>query len=332
LRWDIDKFHLKYGSWLERAREPRFFDLPKLLVQDMRNRSLQRRLVATYDDQQFYNRKNFNDIISSGSEYDLKYILALFNSRLLNYWYARQFDNVHVNPSYFRQLPVYPADKATQDELVALVDRLLTVHAELNRLREQGYKIDAVRRRVSVPYDGLLQDLLATNGSVLTLTLFDALASGSVAIAPGSDLQATVGSKVYERGDSVVLRFRLLTLTVHDSRLRRFLAAYLSRPQWQGKTWDGLKSAVQIPDGTDALAAFFALEAERIDHIETLLDNAARLDTDIDTRVLDLYGIKNAADRTRILGSAPAQADDETTENVNVDDPDSVLPQRDDIA
>ena len=256
----------------------------------------------------------------------------MFNSRLLNYWYARQFDNVHVNPAYFRQLPIHPADKDVQAELVALVDELLTVHAELNRYREHGYKIDAVRRRVSVPYDGLLQDLLATDGSVLVLTLFDALASGSVAIVSGSDLQATVSSKVYERGDSVILRFRLLALTVPDAPLRRYLAGCLSRPQWQGQTWDGLKSAVRLPDGDAALAAFFALEAERIAHVESLLAAAARLDEDIDTRVLDLYGITNTADRARILGSAPAQEDDETTATINPTEPNGIPPQEEETA
>ena len=327
LRWDNNKYHLKYGDWLCRGREPRFFEKPKLLVQDMRNHSLQRRLVAMYDDRQFYNRHNYSNIIAKGSEYDLKYILALFNSRLLNYWYARRFDNVHVNPSHFRQLPIYPADTETQAKLVALVDKLLAVHAELNRFREQDYKIDPVCRRVSVPYDRLLQDLLFTNGSVLTLTLFDALASSSVAIAPGADLQATVSSKVYERGDRVVLRFHLFALTVPDAQLRRYLAGFLSRPQWQGQQWDGLKSAVHIPDGDDALTAFFALEAQRITHIENLLDAVTRLDDNIDVRVLDLYGITDAADRARILGSASAQEDDETAANVNATEPDGILTQ-----
>lgn len=280
-----------------------------------------------YDDRQFYNRHNYSNIIAKGSEYDLKYILALFNSRLLNYWYARRFDNVHVNPSHFRQLPIYPADTETQAKLVALVDKLLAVHAELNRFREQDYKIDPVCRRVSVPYDRLLQDLLFTNGSVLTLTLFDALASSSVAIAPGADLQATVSSKVYERGDRVVLRFHLFALTVPDAQLRRYLAGFLSRPQWQGQQWDGLKSAVHIPDGDDALTAFFALEAQRITHIENLLDAVTRLDDNIDVRVLDLYSITDAADRARILGSASAQEDDETAANVNATEPDGILTQ-----
>jgi hypothetical protein len=37
-----------------------------------------------------------------------------------------------------------------------------------------------------------------------------------------------------------------------------------------------------------------------------------RIDEKIDERVLDLYGITNAADRQRILGSAPTEEEEET--------------------
>ncbi len=77
LRWGKVQHFLKYGSWLQRLREPKYFDSPKLLVQDMRNRALKRRLVATFDEKQFYNRHNFSNIIIAANEnYSLKYILA----------------------------------------------------------------------------------------------------------------------------------------------------------------------------------------------------------------------------------------------------------------
>src|SRR5207302_808213 len=144
-RWGKKHHYLKYGSWLYSVPKSKFFDSPKLLVQDMRNRALKRRLVATFDDQKFYNRHNFSDIIAKDAAYDLKYILALFNSSLLNYWFARQFDNVHINPSYFRQLPIFPADVAAQAIFVTLVDDILAKHAELNRLRAQEYTIRQLR-------------------------------------------------------------------------------------------------------------------------------------------------------------------------------------------
>lgn len=304
--WGKEKPHLNYGSHLYRAYDSKYFERPKLIIIRFRNKSLKRRLVVAYDEQGFYARENFSVINAGSADYDLKYLLALVNSSVLNFWYARRNDQVTINPVYFRQLPIFPADRETQAGFVTLVDALLAKHRKLNALREQGYTIHAASGRIAVPYDGLLEELLATNGGVLTLSLFDALASGLASIAPGSDLQATVSGRVQERGLLVALRHRTLGLNVPDARLRRYLAGYLGRPRWQGKTWADIKDA-PLPDGGAALDAFFALEAARIAHIQALLDDAARLDADIDRGVLDLYRIADPADRARILGSSPPQ-------------------------
>ncbi len=282
----------------------------------MRNRALKRRLVATFDDQKFYNRHNFNDIIAKDPNYNLKYILALFNSSLLHYWFARQFDNLHINPSYFRQLPIYPANAETQAVFVALVDALLVWHTELNVLREQGYTIKQKRdgsNRIDVPYDVLLTEMQQANRTFPTLTLYDARAIGLFSIPERCDMQASVSSNSYipERYlTSLVLRHNKLWFEVPDDKLRRYLLSYLSRPQWQGKTWDEFKSVALIPEDTDALDAFFALEQQKQQRIATLLDAISRTDTEIDERVLDLYSITNVTDRQRVLGSAPIEEDE----------------------
>jgi type I restriction enzyme M protein len=64
LRWGDKQPYLKYGNWLCRPRESKYFESPKLIVQYMRNRALKRRLVVTFDDQKFYNRHNFSDVIA----------------------------------------------------------------------------------------------------------------------------------------------------------------------------------------------------------------------------------------------------------------------------
>ena len=67
-----------------------------------------------------------------------------------------------------------------------------------------------------------------------------------------------------------------------------------------------------------ALNAFFALEQQRVQAITVFLDDIQRIDAEIDERVLDLYGITDAADRQRILGSAPVE--EEEANVVDVDD------------
>ena len=313
LRWGETQPYINYGNWLCRPREAKFFDSPKLLVQDMRNRALKRRLVATYDEQKFYNRHNFSDIIAKDPKYDLKYILALFNSSLLNYWFARQFDNVHINPSYFRQLPIYPADASTQMGFVKLVDDILAKHAELTRLKKQGYTIRQLRdgnALIEVPYDALLQELQVENHNYPVLTLYDARALSMFNIPDRCDIQATISSNVFipERySDTLVLRHNKLWLEVPDERLRRYLLGYMSRPRWRGKTWDEIKSSALLPEDISALEVFFASESQRKRRILSLLDELHQIDAEIDQRILDLYSIMDEVDRQRILGSAPVE-------------------------
>jgi len=330
LRWGTKRPYLKYGNWLGRPRESKFFESPKLLVQDMRNRALKRRLVATFDDQKFYNRHNFSDIIAKDAKFDLKYILALFNSSLLNYWFARQFDNVHINPSYFRQLPIYPADSAAQAVLVTLVDAISAKHAELNKFRTQGYIIRQQRNGntlIEVSYDTLLSVLQSAHPNFPTLTLFDALAIGLFSIPERCDLQASISSNIYipdRYPTSLVLHHNKLWFEVPDDDVRRYLRNYLSRPQWRGKTWDDLKNKALIPEGPATLRTFFAAEAQQISHIGALLEEIKRIDGEIDEHVLDLYGITNPADRQRILGSAPVEE-----EEIENEDEEAITPPMD---
>ena len=282
----------------------------------MRNRALKRRLVATFDDQKFYNRHNFSDIIAKDARYDLKYILALFNSSLLNYWFARQFDNVHINPSYFRQLPIYPADKGTQAQFVTLVDAILTKQATLNALREQGYTIKTRRDgtyMIEVPYDTLLSELQQSNPDYPVVTLFDARSLGYLRIPEQCDLNAAVSSNVYipeKYPTSLVLRHNKLWFEIADDAVRRYLYGSLKHPRWQGKTWDDMKHTVLVAEDTDSLKTFFALREQKIRAITTLLNDIKQIDREIDERVLDLYGINDRGDRQRILGSAPVEEDE----------------------
>jgi type I restriction enzyme M protein len=316
IRWGSKQPYVKYGSWLCRPREAKFFESSKLLVQYMRNRALKRRLVATFDDQKFYNRHNFSNIIAKDANYDLKYILALFNSSLLNYWFARQFDNVNINPDYFRQLPIFPADASTQSVFVLLVNEILSRHIELNKFRVQGYIIRQQRNGgilIEAPFDTLLQELQTANRNFPVLTLYDARAVNLFGIPDRCDLQAAISSNIYvpeKYPSTLVLRHNKLWLEVPDDDVRRYLQAYLTSPRWQGKIWDEIKNSALMPENAQALQMLFAEEAKKKQHIMTLLDEIKRIDEEIDERVLDLYGITNRADRQRILGSAPLEVEE----------------------
>jgi adenine-specific DNA-methyltransferase len=134
--------YVSYGPWLWCARDEKFFDQPKLLLQAMRNKSLARRLVATYDNEKFYNAHNLANIIAKeGSGYDLRYILGCFNSTLLNFWYKAHFPNVNINPGDFRKIPIRrvkfsePIEKSRYVEMTKKVDAMLMAKAQFRKAK-----------------------------------------------------------------------------------------------------------------------------------------------------------------------------------------------------
>lgn len=114
--------YLNYGNWLWCPRDEKYFNQPKILFIRLRNKSLSRKLIGAFDDMKYYNRDNFNNIIQKDKSLSLKYILALFNSSLINYWYKTHFDNVNINPEQVRMIPIKKVLIEVQNVFIILVD------------------------------------------------------------------------------------------------------------------------------------------------------------------------------------------------------------------
>jgi type I restriction-modification system DNA methylase subunit len=146
--------YLKYGKWLWRPRENVFFESPKILVVRLRNKSLVRRIVATYDDQKYYNRDNFNNVILRSQKYDLKYVLGVLNSLLVNYWYKSYFDNVNINPEQISLIPLRsidfskPVEISVHKRMVGLVERMLELNSLLQKATFDSEK-EPIQRQIA---------------------------------------------------------------------------------------------------------------------------------------------------------------------------------------
>lgn len=56
---------------------------------------------------------------------DLKYMLAIISSKLLNYYYKAHYTDVNVKPLYLSKLPIPKIDKESQQPFVQLVDKII---------------------------------------------------------------------------------------------------------------------------------------------------------------------------------------------------------------
>ncbi len=121
---------------LDRARDERIFLLEEKLI----SKFVGSKLAFCYDNQHHYvlNTGCATEIIDE--KLNIKYLLALLNSELLNFYFQTLFtDNRDTFPimksGNIEQLPIVIADKKTQIEFSEKVDILLNHHEKLQALK-----------------------------------------------------------------------------------------------------------------------------------------------------------------------------------------------------
>lgn len=100
------------------------FTNDKILVQRTR-RGLKRKLICYYDKEKFYNLNRISNIVSTREDYSLKYIHALLNSSLLDYYFNSVFNEYEVKPVHLSQLPIKKLSTDQQQPFISLVDEIL---------------------------------------------------------------------------------------------------------------------------------------------------------------------------------------------------------------
>jgi hypothetical protein len=102
------------------------FLVPKIIIKDVATS-----ITATIDTNNFLVTDTLN-VIYHVEKYDMKFILALLNSKLINVWFKANFEaGLHIKSNQLGEIPI-PAldlsvktDKSKHDNLVSLVDKML---------------------------------------------------------------------------------------------------------------------------------------------------------------------------------------------------------------
>lgn len=129
----VDRYHtkgkvsyIKYGDWLYAPRDKKIFTQPRVIYQLLRNISLKRRIVATYLEQTIYSDRNTGLLfINPDINLDLKYILGILNSNLINYIYSKNFNSTYISFPSVGSLPMAIGSEVEQKKIVSLVDKIL---------------------------------------------------------------------------------------------------------------------------------------------------------------------------------------------------------------
>ncbi len=129
ISWSGNKF-IKYGKWLGASREKRFFLSPRIIVRQIVSGNPQR-IYAAFTDKELYNTQiAFNIILKDNKPFKLRYILAILNSNLMNYYHKFKF--LDETKTVFQKIlienaknfPIKKVPQNIQSEICVLVENL----------------------------------------------------------------------------------------------------------------------------------------------------------------------------------------------------------------
>ncbi len=98
-------------------------------------------LVFAYDDKQTLSLNSCNILIPHIPGLDIKYILAILNSRIAQFYFKKQFNSVKVLRSHIEQIPIPVINAKRQHTIIAMVDSILA-ESSLTTINNIYNKID----------------------------------------------------------------------------------------------------------------------------------------------------------------------------------------------
>ncbi|HEY5591689.1 MAG TPA: TaqI-like C-terminal specificity domain-containing protein [Paludibacter sp.] len=117
---------------LHRSRTKKIFEVnEKILIQRITGGN--NPLKAAYDNKKYYNKESVNNILLiDNSQFSIKYILALLNSKLINWFYVNKFTNeskltVNLSKEYLSQIPIAKISKENETEIISIVNNILAI-------------------------------------------------------------------------------------------------------------------------------------------------------------------------------------------------------------
>ena len=117
-------FHQVAPAGIYRAKE-------KLLY-----KFISKELVFAYDDEQTLSLNSCNILIPQIKGLNIKYIMAILNSRVAQFVFAKSFNSVKVLRSHIESIPIPMCNYATQNEIIQIVDMILNNKQKRDEINE----------------------------------------------------------------------------------------------------------------------------------------------------------------------------------------------------
>ncbi len=177
-----DAEYVKSRGKLGRSLPPeRIFQEEKVLMQRTR-RGLKRKLIAYYDTSKFYTLNRLSNIVLEDKSYSLKYVCAVLNSALMDFYFNKYFNEYEVKPKHLDMLPMRSVDADTQEYLSHQVDSIQILRVELNKkikhsteLLRHELGLEKVNKKIEHFYELTFDELVGLSKNVSSLEKRDEL-------------------------------------------------------------------------------------------------------------------------------------------------------------
>ncbi len=150
----IEKYRIKrragYAEFKENNKSNykdfKLYNSPRILTQRIRNLSLKTRIVSTYTDKIILCTNTIRVIKLLNEDFDYKYILGIINSKLINFFFLKNYLNKDIYAYQLATIPIKNITKQKQSIIIEKINEILIKKQEnpendISKLEKQIDKI-----------------------------------------------------------------------------------------------------------------------------------------------------------------------------------------------
>ncbi|MCR5861795.1 hypothetical protein LRS05_06425 [Flavobacterium sp. J372] len=167
---------INYGEWLGAKREERFFTEPRILIRQIVSGNPLRLYCAYTEESLYYTQIGFGVISKSTKKFENKYLLAILNSSLINFYHKYKFLDIEkqlfqkvliANAKSFpiKNIPIRNQTKFSEkvDSIITLTKGLFDHSQKFQRTIQRKFNLDDLPKKLQdwykLPYGEVIKEL-----------------------------------------------------------------------------------------------------------------------------------------------------------------------------
>ncbi len=134
---------LRYGEWLAAPRTFNLFNSPRILIREIPAKP-PHAIISVYLEDTYLNNRSIINVIQKEKDIDLKYIIAILNSKLMTFYHLNKsvkaqrdlFPKITLNDLRRFPIKIIPIDK--QAKYISVSDKIISIKKKLIQLKDKN--------------------------------------------------------------------------------------------------------------------------------------------------------------------------------------------------